>query len=81
MKKRTRKKNHQPRPVSSLSLSDARLLTYAQAADKLGVSAYTLRQWVYQGRIDVVTFNHQVKRIRVEALERFIDDSTVEARV
>lgn len=78
-KKKAQKKNH--RPVSGHTLQDARLMTYAQAADKLGVSAYTLRQWVYAGRIDVVTFNHQVKRITADALARFIEASTIEARV
>ncbi len=53
-----------------------KLLTLNEAAERLAISLSTMRAWVSQRRIEVVKIGRCV-RIREEALEAFIQESTI----
>jgi len=56
-----------------------RLLTLAEAAERLGLKVSTLRFWVWQRKIEVVHVGRAV-RVREEAITRLIKRGTVPAR-
>lgn len=56
-----------------------RLLTLAEAADRLGLKVATLRFWVWQRKIEIVHVGRSV-RVREEVLRRLIERGTVPAR-
>lgn len=46
-----------------------RLYTASEVADKLGVSAETVRRWARDGRVDVVILPSGVMRFRQETVD------------
>jgi excisionase family DNA binding protein len=58
-----------------------RLLGYAEAAEILGVSKYTLRRWACQGRIGFTRVGSKIVRFRPQQLQAFLAAGTVEPRV
>lgn len=58
---------------------DARLLSIAVAAERLGVSHHTLRAWLRQRRLEHVRLGRRVL-VSQEAVDRFIADNVVPAR-
>lgn len=52
------------------ALTAPRGLNYKQAAERLGVSAITLRRWVAAGRLKVRRFSSISVRIPLEEIER-----------
>ncbi len=56
------------------------LLTYAEAAEILGVKAQTMRNWVSKGKISYVKIGRSV-RFRRDQLNDFIEQSTKKGEV
>jgi excisionase family DNA binding protein len=57
-----------------------RLLTIAEAADRLGLKPKTLRFWVWMRKIEYVKVNGRAVRIPERAIEHMIEQGTVPAR-
>ena len=54
------------------STSESDLISYAQAAKKLGVSKRTFAAWVAGGRIPTVRLPGRVRRVRPADLDAFV---------
>jgi excisionase family DNA binding protein len=57
-----------------------RLLSADEAAQLLGVSAYTVRQWARERRIPYVPLGPKLKRFRLASLLQWIEDHERAAR-
>lgn len=55
----------------------SKMLTARQAAEELGISEKTIRDWIFRGRNLAVTRCGRAVRIRREELERFVAENTV----
>lgn len=54
---------------------NADLLTISETAERLGVSAVTLRRWIRRGEFPVPVFTKgRVLRVGVRALDSYIDE-------
>ena len=62
------------------STQGQRLLGYAEAAEVLGVSQYTLRRWACQGRIGFTRVGRKIVRFSLAQLQAFLDAGVVEPR-
>ena len=60
-------------------VSDARLLTLKEAADRLAISLPTIRSWVWQRKIEIVKIGRCV-RIREQVISELILKSTIPPR-
>lgn len=56
-------------------------LTYAQVAERLGVSVRTVSRMVFAQKIQVIDMGHRTKRIPEAALKRFVERRTLEATI
>ena len=59
------------------SAADKRSLTYQEAANRLGISAITLRRWRAEGRIKVRSFSSNLIRVPLEEVERLENEALV----
>lgn len=59
------------------SSNDEGLLDLAEAAQYLGISPYTLRDWVSQRRIEFVRVGTKVVKFTKAGLDRYIASQTV----
>lgn len=57
-----------------------RLLCAEEAAELLGVSAYTVRQWARERRIPYVPLGPKLKRFRLSSLHQWMDEQERAAR-
>ena len=57
-----------------------RLLSADEAAELLGVSAYTVRQWARERRIPHVPLGPKLKRFRLSSLQQWMADQERAAR-
>ncbi len=53
------------------------LVSLADAADALGVSARTIRRYIADGQLEAVRLGRKTLRIKVHSLERFINAKPV----
>lgn len=53
------------------------LLTITEAAEYLNQSHWTVRKWIRQNRFPYIQINSRVIRIRRDALDEFLKDSTI----
>ena len=60
--------------------SDDELLNVAEAAKLLGISPWTMRHWVSDGKIEFVKYGHGLVRFKRSTLDAFIASSTIRAR-
>lgn len=60
-------------------VSDARLLTLKEAADRLAISLPTIRSWVWQRKIEIVKIGRCV-RIREQIISELIFRNTIPPR-
>ncbi|OLD63922.1 MAG: hypothetical protein AUF65_00810 [Chloroflexi bacterium 13_1_20CM_50_12] len=58
-----------------IAMPEIVLLTLQEAGDILGVSSYTVREWINQGKLEGVRIGVRWK-VRPEAIERYIDRNT-----
>ncbi len=59
---------------------DDRLLSADEAAELLGVSAYTVRQWARERRIPYVPLGRKLKRFRLSSLLAWMAERERQAR-
>lgn len=50
-----------------------RLVSLAEAADSLAVSARTVRRYIADGQLEAVRLGRKTLRIKVDSIDRFID--------
>ena len=61
-------------------MSDDKLLTVEQVADRLQVHSETVRRWLRSGELEGMDLGHRVGyRIRESDLERFIEERAKKA--
>lgn len=53
--------------------------TYAQAAEKMGISIHKLREMVYTRKIGIINMGHRTKLITDAEISRVIEQRTVKA--
>ena len=56
------------------------LLTVAQAAKVLGISPWTMRHWICDGKIEFVKYGNGLVRLKRSTLDRFIARSTIRSK-
>ncbi len=69
----------QPRPDHPKNDSSKKLLDVNHAAERLGVSPFTVRAWLRQRRLEYVKLGRRVL-VPEHAIRRFIEMNTVVAR-
>ena len=57
-------------------MSDQQLLSYEEVAKQCQVSVALVRKWVYTKQLEVIKLGHVVRRVRQDALEKFLKTRT-----
>lgn len=65
---------------TTVPISQPRMLTVAQAAERLGLSPMTVRGWIFRRKVAYVKLGRSV-RIAEAEIDRLLRHSTVPARV
>lgn len=63
--------------MASLTATPRRLISLAEAADALAVSTKTIRRYIAAGELDAVRLGRRTIRVRVDSLDRLIDEHPV----
>lgn len=63
--------------MAALSATSRRLISVAEAADALAVSTKTVRRYIAAGDLDAVRLGRRTIRVRVDSLDRLIDEHPV----
>lgn len=63
--------------MESLAATPRRLISLAEAADALAVSTKTVRRYIAAGELDAVRLGRRTIRVRVDSLDRLIDEHPV----
>jgi len=63
--------------MASLVATPRRLISLAEAADALAVSTKTIRRYIAAGELDAVRLGRRTIRVRVDSLDRLIDEHPV----
>ena len=56
------------------------LLTVIQAAELLGISPWTMRQWISDGKIEFVNYGNGLVRVKRSVLDGFVARNTIRAK-
>jgi excisionase family DNA binding protein len=63
--------------MAALAAAPRRLISLAEAADALAVSTKTVRRYIAAGELDAVRLGRRTIRVRVDSLDRLIDEHPV----
>jgi excisionase family DNA binding protein len=63
--------------MASLAATPRRLISLAEAANALAVSTKTVRRYIAAGDLDAVRLGRRTIRVRVDSLDRLIDEHPV----
>ncbi len=56
------------------------LLTVIEAAEFLGISPWTMRHWISDGKIEFVKYGNGLVRLKRSVLDAFVAGNTIRAR-
>ncbi len=56
---------------------DAKLATVADVAEVLGVSTWTVRRYIAEGRLEAVNFGQRLTRVKLASVNRLVATSDV----
>jgi excisionase family DNA binding protein len=56
------------------------LLTVTEAAELLGISPWTMRHWISDGKIEFIKYGNGVVRLKRSTVDDFIASCTIRAR-
>jgi excisionase family DNA binding protein len=63
--------------MATVATTPRRLISLAEAADALAVSTKTVRRYIAAGELDAVRLGRRTIRVRVDSLDRLIDEHPV----
>jgi excisionase family DNA binding protein len=63
--------------MATIATSPRRLISLVEAADALAVSTKTVRRYIAAGELDAVRLGRRTIRVRVDSLDRLIDEHPV----
>jgi excisionase family DNA binding protein len=63
--------------MATLAATHRRLISLAEAADALAVSTKTVRRYIAAGDLDAVRLGRRTIRVRVDSLDRLIEEHPV----
>lgn len=63
--------------MTTTAATSRRLISLAEAADALAVSTKTVRRYIAAGELDAVRLGRRTIRVRVDSLDKLIEDHPV----
>jgi excisionase family DNA binding protein len=63
--------------MATVATTPRRLISLTEAADALAVSTKTVRRYIAAGELDAVRLGRRTIRVRVDSLDRLIDEHPV----
>ncbi len=63
--------------MATIATTPRRLISLAEAAEALAVSTKTVRRYIAAGDLDAVRLGRRTIRVRVDSLDRLIDEHPV----